>query len=47
MDPTTMAQQMQEKAAAGAYQVEFGNYGNNLSASVKKQIEIIDSWIGP
>ena len=39
MDPTTMAQQMQEKAAAGAYQVEFGNYGNNLSASVKKQIE--------
>ncbi|WRK54208.1 hypothetical protein SD457_04025 [Coprobacillaceae bacterium CR2/5/TPMF4] len=43
MDPTTMAQQMQEKAAAGAYQVEFGNYGNNLSASVKNKLKILGS----
>ncbi|WP_294581344.1 penicillin-binding protein [uncultured Thomasclavelia sp.] len=42
MDPTTMAAQMQEKADAGVYQVEFGTYGSNLSASVKKQIEDTD-----
>ncbi len=42
MDPTVMANQMQEKANAGAYQVEFGSYGNNLSANTKKQIEALN-----
>ncbi|MFR2721958.1 MAG: hypothetical protein ACLTAY_10295 [Thomasclavelia ramosa] len=39
MDPTVMAQKLQEKVDAGAYQVEFGTNGNDLSAGVKKQIE--------
>lgn len=39
MDPVEMAQKMQEAIDKGKYQVEFGNYGNNLSASQKKQIE--------
>ena len=42
MDPTVMANQMQENANAGAYQVEFGSYGNNLSANTKKQIEALN-----
>lgn len=39
MDPTVMAQKIQEKIDAGAYQVEFATNGSNLSARVKKQIE--------
>ncbi len=39
MDPVEMAQKMQEAIDKGKYQVEFGNYGNNLSANQKKQIE--------
>lgn len=39
MDPTVMAKQIQKKIDKGAYQVEFGTHGNNLSAGVKKQIE--------
>lgn len=39
MEPAVMAEKMRNKIADGAFQVEFGNNGNNLSAGVKKQIE--------
>lgn len=39
LDPTVMAQSLQEGIDKGKYQVEFAPNGNNLSAGVKKQIE--------
>lgn len=37
-----MAQKLQEKVDAGAYQVEFGTNGNDLSAGVKNKLRILD-----
>ncbi|RHM60606.1 MULTISPECIES: penicillin-binding protein [Coprobacillaceae] len=39
MDETELTNKIQEKLSAGKYQMELGSYGNNLTATQKKQIE--------
>ena len=42
MEPAKMAEKLQYSQDNNLYQIEFGSYGNSLSAIQKKQIEALD-----
>ncbi len=42
MEPAKMSEKLDNAVAKGSYQIEFGSYGNSLSAIQKKQIEALE-----